>query len=234
MMKLFLASGLAVMLSFAAFSQDTIYCRDGGFKVVNIELVDYTSVHYTDYPRTGDARKYRIGIENIKSIHYHDGRWIDYRESEKAPQRSCVTTQYKNPAAALLLSVLPGCGQFYNDQINRGLVFMGASVAEGVVLRLCLNNVTKIVTRSSYDSWTGQTHYYDEEVTNKGAVAGAVITGIAFAATYLWATIDAVSTANKLNITNGYVITASPTFSFYSAPVGESNLMAGISFNLSF
>ncbi|MCR5822548.1 MAG: hypothetical protein K6F85_06515 [Bacteroidales bacterium] len=67
------------------------------------------------------------------------------------------------------------------------------------------------------------------------ATVMAVISGGALLITYLWSCIDAVIVANKINIDNGYVLKAEPTFNYNNlASMDKPGFTTGLSFSLSF
>lgn len=126
-----------------------------------------------------------------------------------------IYPRYKNPALAFLFSAIPGVGQFYNDEVDKGFIFISAMLAESLVFSLSYYNVFN----------------FDEQ----SAATFTLISGLAFFVTYLWSAIDAVTTANKLNIANGYTIKAQPTISYNSlTPMGKGCITPGLSISLTF
>lgn len=236
-----------MIICVAAMAQDRIIMNDGSVVLGNVKSISDQDLLYWLIV-TDTAGNYYVestlrivALENVKSVTLSSGRQLYPREKLESTPRTTIERNpyifppYKNPALAYIFSSIPGCGQFYNDEVYKGFGFISAFLAEGLIFTISYNNITTTERRSSYDPYTHQTHYYDEEVTSESAVTFAILSGIALSITYIWSSIDAVITANKLNIANGYVIKASPTVS-YNAPVpaGRGSIMAGMSLSLSF
>ena len=216
--------------------------KDGTVVLGNVKAITEQDVHYC--PVVADASGNYYADENtvrvlllakVEAVTHSSGRQLypqikpKTKPADPVPANPYIFPRYKNPAAAYLLSTIPGCGQFYNDQIDKGAGFIIASLVEASIFTLSVNNLTGMET-----VWENGAEV-EREVTNGLAVAGAVMSGVAFLVTYIWSAADAVTTANKLNIANGYVLKASPTLSMNNtAPIGKNTLTAGLSLSLSF
>lgn len=248
-MKKVLSIVALVLISFASMAQDRIVRKDGEVVLAQIRAVTNQDVQYHNVVADSNGNYLPDGntvhvmlLDKVERITLASGRVLysggkQITESKPvAPANPHIYPRYKNPALAYLLSTIPGVGQFYNDQIEKGFGFIAATIVEGLVFTICYNNLTKTETYTYYDDYYPySSHMAEREVTNESAVTGAVLTGIAFFATYLWSSIDAVTTANKLNIANGYVLKAQPMLSYTPLlPMGKSDLTAGLSVSLTF
>ena len=238
-----------VLISLASMAQDRIVKKDGEVILAKVRTITDQDLHYyqivTDssgniFP---DERTVHVmSLDKLERVILASGREIySTKEQQTKTIPSVVTNphifpRYKSPALAYLLSTIPGVGQFYNDQIEKGFGFIAATLMEGLIFTISYNNLTKTETYTYYDDYYPySSHTGEREVTNESAMSVAILSGVAFIVKYLWSSIDAVTTANKLNISNGYVVTARPTLSYNSyAPTGRNNLTAGLSVSLSF
>ena len=218
---------LATAIAMISAAQDTIILRTGKLQLATIKMVDRTSVQYQDWLQP-DGYTYLMDIDKIKELRYHDGRHINFVPEEKPaveiPQRAfAVNPPYKNPAVAFAFSSLPGLGQFYNDEIGKGLWFMGIGVVSSVVLGVSASNLTKEGSSNS-----------NTEENNSAAVV--LLSGFALFVDYVAATIDAVSTANKKNKANGYVVSLAPNIQYntMASADGGSGLIPSLSLKLTF
>ena len=83
-----------------------------------------------------------------------------------------INPQYRSPAVAFFCSLIPGAGQFYNDEVGRGFAFMiPTAVSIGI-------------------------SYY---ALASGSYGLSIGTGLVAAVLYVWQSIDAVTTADKKN-----------------------------------
>ena len=98
-----------------------------------------------------------------------------------------IKVKPKEPWLAFALSfVLPGTGQFYNDQYTKGAVQLGAVMA-GVGLVF-------VGVEDNYKAWDGPWIDPDQD-NNQIGVPG----GILWACTHLWSVIDAPLSAIRIN-----------------------------------
>lgn len=215
---------VAMIFAVTTWSQDTIIIRNGEIRLATIKFVDRTNVQYQNYPQTEDVT-HLIDINEIRELRYQDGRYINFAASDDDGTNLTSTTsteyytrQYKNPAHAYLMSFIPGCGQLYNDQIAKGFVFIGIDCA--AVLTLGLSYAISKTT--------------DNRATEETATKVALVSFMAWIGSFIWSSIDAATTANKLNIANGYVVKTSPILSYNEIAPGDYKLNAGLSLNLSF
>lgn len=241
----FLVAGLSLK------AQDRIVMKDGSVILASVRSITEQDVRYCIIVTDAGGNIYVdentirvVLLEKVESITHASGKqlfpvarqtkqdtitknrkiWLS--EKQISPY---VVPQYKNPACAFLLSAIPGVGQFYNDEIDKGFGFIAATLIESAIFALSCNNLTKM------EEYTVNGVEKEREVTNELAVVGAIGSSIAFFATFLWSSIDAVITANKLNIYNGYVVSFSPTFSYVpTATLGSSGFVSGLNLTLSF
>ena len=98
-----------------------------------------------------------------------------------------VKAKQKEPWLAFALSfVLPGTGQFYNDQYTKGALQLGAVMAgAGLVF---------VGVQDNYKAWDGPWIDPDQD-NNRIGVPG----GILWACTHLWSIIDAPLSAIRIN-----------------------------------
>lgn len=241
---------ILLIAALAAKAQDKIIMKDGSIILASVKAITEQDVRYCVIITDAEGNMYvdentvrAVQLDNVESITHASGKQLyPARQNKKdtitknrknyLAERQIspyVVPQYKNPAYAFLLSAIPGVGQFYNDEIDKGFGFITAMLIESALFTLSVNNLT---TMETCYTETGEKKC---EVTNELAVVGAIGAGIAFFATFLWSSIDAVTTANKLNIANGYVVRFTPTFSHIPTAIpGSSGLAAGLNFTLSF
>ena len=98
-----------------------------------------------------------------------------------------IKAKQKEPWLAFALSfVLPGTGQFYNDQYTKGALQLGAVMAgAGLVF---------VGVQDNYKAWDGPWIDPDQD-NNRLGVPG----GILWACTHLWSIIDAPLSAIRIN-----------------------------------
>lgn len=215
-MKQILTLSLTMLLAFAAAAQDTIITRTGKVQLATIKMVDRTSVQYQDYPQS-DGYTYLMDIDKIKELRYHDGRYINYMPVQKAEPTSSTITPfsvnppYKNPAAAFAFSTVPGLGQFYNDEVGKGLWFMGVGAVSAIAFNISYANVVDAESKRNSTS-----------ESNSATIM--VLSGLTLIVDYVWATIDAVKTANKKNKANGYVVSLSPSMQYNAMAMNNGGL----------
>lgn len=236
----------------AARAQDRIDMKDGSSILASVKSITDQAVHYRPIITAAKGNMAVIEdtihvalLDKVERITHASGTQL-YPLTSSQTRHDTITQngkyqladrqispyvvpQYKNPAYAFLLSTFPGCGQFYNDDISNGFAFMGAMIVESVVFGLSYTNLT------TTETYKQNGVKKEREVTNVIAVGSAVISGVALIATYLWSSIDAVKTANRLNIINGYTVRLSPTFAYIPPTASVSNgLSAGLNLTLSF
>lgn len=83
-----------------------------------------------------------------------------------------INPQYRSPAVAFFCSLIPGAGQFYNDEVGRGFAYM---VSTGVAM--------------------GVSYY----ALISGSYGLSIGTGLVAAVLYVWQSVDAVTTADRKN-----------------------------------
>ena len=107
--------------------------------------------------------------------------------------------EYKNPAFAYILSIIPGVGQFYNDEIGKGFA-LGISTGFSATLFYIEYNKCVYIDRN------GNTQLRNDDHKSKALTFGIITLGL-----YLYQSIDAVITAHKKNKANGYVVSLYPS-----------------------
>ena len=228
-------------------AQDRIVMKDGSVIVANVKSITGQDVHYCSIITDAGGNLYVdentirvIPLDKVENITHASGKQLYPIVSQ--PKQDTITKkpverqispyivpQYKNPAYAFLLSAIPGVGQFYNDEIDKGFGFITAMLIESAIFSLSYNNLTMMET------YTENGIEKEREETNELAVVGAISSGFAFFVTFLWSSIDAVITANNLNISNGYVVNFTPTVNYVpSVASGSSGFTAGLNLTLSF
>ena len=238
-----------MLISLASMAQDRIVKKDGEVILAKVLAITEQDLHYyqivTDssgniFPN--ERTVHVMSLDKLERVILASGQEVySTKEQQTKTIPSVVTNpniypRYKSPALAYLFSTIPGVGQFYNDQIGKGFGFIAATLMEGLIFTISYNNLTKTETYRYYDDYYPySSHTGEREVTNESAVTVAILSGVAFIVTYLWSSIDAVTTANKLNIANGYVLKAQPTLSYNTlSPTGKNGLTAGMSVSLTF
>lgn len=216
-----------LMLSFTMSAQDTIITRTGRIQLATIKMVDRTNVQYQDYPQS-DGITYVMDIEKIKELRYHDGRYINFISKEKSTSNPSMTTvgvnpPYKNPAAAFAFSTIPGLGQFYNDEIGKGLWFMGIGIVSSIAFNVSYSNVANAANHNNSTS-----------ESNSGAIM--LLSGLTLIIDYIWGTVDAVKTADRKNKENGYVVSLTPGMQYntIAATNGAFGIAPSLSLSISF
>ena len=241
-----------LITALAVRAQDRIVMKDGSVILASIKSITEHDVRYCTIVTDAGGNMYVdentvrvVLLDKVEVITHASGKQIFPVATSQSRQDTItknrknwlaerqispyIVPQYKNPAFAFLLSAIPGVGQFYNDEIDKGFGFITAMIVESVVFSLSYNNLTKMETY--IENGIEKEH----EVTNELAVVGTIGSGIAYIATFLWSSIDAVTTANKLNIYNGYVVRFSPTFGYIPTTTSEgSGFAAGLNMTLSF
>lgn len=215
-MKQVFTLGFLLMLSFASQAQDTIITRNGKIQLATITMVDRTSVQYQDYPQS-NGYTYIMDTDKIKELRYHDGRYIYFMPKETITNKPLATGMavnppYKNPAAAFAFSIaLPGLGQFYNDEVGKGLWFMGIGLISSIAFTA---SYAKNLNTANNKNSSG----------NENSGAFMVLSGIALVVDYICGTVDAVKTANKKNKQNGYVVSLAPSMQYNTLAAANGNL----------
>ncbi len=143
--------------------------------------------------------------ESIK-IELQDGSIIvfEYEQIEKigvieAPSTKGVTgTKIKSPGTALALSLCPpillpiqGIGQFYNGESGKGAGFLITGLVSGCMMLYGLQETT-----TSYSDFSGS--YEETEYENEGA---GMLGGFIYIGLWIWSSIDAYSSAKRINQT---------------------------------
>lgn len=215
-MKHVFTLGFLLMLSFASQAQDTIITRNGKIQLATITMVDRTNVQYQDYPQS-NGYTYIMDIDKIKELRYHDGRHIDFMPKEITKNKPLATSMtvippYKNPAAAFAFSTIPGLGQFYNDEVGKGLWFMGIGLISSIAFNVSYAKIANSSNLKKSSSSEG----------NAGAIM--LLSGLTLVVDYIWGTVDAVKTANKKNKQNGYVVSLAPSMQYNTLAASNGNL----------
>ena len=132
-----------------------------------------------------------VSIRCVREDGYTDGsgRWSLYQvaKSDRAIFEECITTEDYGAKGAVM-SIIPGCGQFYKGDPLKGSLFMGGCVAGSLAA------VFTEMQRQAYVSQIGQTHdinvirQLDARQKNLG-IARNVCIG-ATAALYVWNIVD--------------------------------------------
>lgn len=249
-MKKSLTIFVLLIAALAVEAQDRIVMKDGSVILASVKSITEQDVHYCEIVTDGIGNMYVdentirvVLLDKVECITHTSGKQL-YPVARQSRQDTItrnrkswlaekqispyIVPQYKNPAFAFLLSTIPGVGQFYNDEIDKGFGFLTAMLIESAVFTLSFNNLTMMET------YTENGIEKEREVTNELAVVGAIGSGIAFFATFLWSSIDAVTTANKLNFYNGYVVRFTPTLSYASNINSGGGFAAGLNLTLSF
>ena len=110
-----------------------------------------------------------------------------YRESKKD---NSYYIERKNPGVALILSlvVFPGIGQFYNGEVGKGAIHL---LAGALSLGIMMDGMQEVTT---YNYWYG---YNTEMKSESKAGLGALL----YLATWIVSSVDAYSSAKKINQT---------------------------------
>ncbi len=127
-------------------------------------------------------------VETTPSTEF-DGKTDEAVKTVKKPEMetgSQIGSKKKGPWLACGLSLLiPGAGQFYNDQYNKGVPQLGAAiVGSGLVFMAVRDNYEDI-----YGDWV------DPDDDDRIAVIG----GLLWLGGLLWSAIDAPISANRIN-----------------------------------
>ena len=132
-----------------------------------------------------------VSIRCVREDGYTEGsgRWSLYQvaKSDRAVFEECITTE-EYGAGAAVMSIIPGCGQFYKGDPLKGTLFLGGCAAGAV------GTVFIEMQRQAYVSQIGQTHdinvirQLDARQKNLG-IARNVCIG-ATAALYVWNIVD--------------------------------------------
>ena len=184
-----------------------------GLLFVTIIVLFSTSVTFAEdidvvYFQNGSVIKGNI-IEQVINesikIELQDGSIMvfDYDQIvkiEKAERleknRSTKISSYtgrKSPGVALILSliVFPGIGQFYNEEIGKGVLhFLAGALSAGIML-----DGMQEVTTYEYD-WYGST-----EITEMKNESAATLGAVAYLTTWIVSSVDAYSSAKRINQT---------------------------------
>ena len=116
---------------------------------------------------------------------------------------------YKNPATAFIHSLaLPGLGQLYNDEVEKGFLFMGGDVA--------------------FITTTAIAYFYGNSTVSIIGLAGSLVLRVVDS-------IEAATSANIINNGHGYVaLYPSLNTTTLTYTDGETNLVPGMTLSLSF
>lgn len=104
-----------------------------------------------------------------------------------------------NPNVAFLWSILvPGAGQFYNEEYTKGFVMLGISaVGYGITLYGMNERTSDYISYDSNSSTLGN--------DNSNAGNGLIFTGMVIVfSNYIWSIIDAGNSARRINKDNGF------------------------------
>ncbi|MFC1539220.1 hypothetical protein ACFL6H_07340 [Candidatus Latescibacterota bacterium] len=182
------------------------------------------------YLKNGSIIRGKI-IENVINknlkIELQDGSVMvfEYDDIEKtavveAPSTQRVTgNQLKSPGGALALSLVPpiilpiqGLGQFYNGEAGKGAAFLVTGIISAGMLFYGIAEET-----TYYDSG-----YYSYEETQQQSSGAAGLGAIIYLGSWIWSSIDAYSSAKKINLANNYQKTFDITFKYYSSPISKN------------
>ncbi len=162
-----LLSVLMCPLALAQQLEDAVYLRDGSIiRGIIIRQIENESITI----RTKDGSQYVYPMNDVFQI-------------TKEPLTGSSYVARKNRPLALGLScVLPGLGQFYNEQTGKGVVMLGGSI-----VGLTLMGVGFVESSDSHnvDPEAGDAAFYTGLLLCVGSV--------------IWSMIDAYSTAGRIN-----------------------------------
>jgi len=158
--------------------QDVVYLKNGSIiRGIIVEQIPQESIRI----QTVDGSVIVYGMNEIARI---------TREKSHVTRPSASVHSKKHPVLAWFVSLLlPGGGQFYNGEVGKGALMLGAFTV-GYVLAL-----------SSLDDDT-----WENDGPDVSAQAGAIIA----LGTWLWSMIDAPVSASKINRENGWTLAPFP------------------------
>lgn len=225
--------------------QDIIYLKDGTQIIAKDIKINDNSVKYKEGAKCPDGSvEYDIlpkytSSQLVDYVVYSEGDTLFLNPSYETIISSKLSKQnnydsfnqicyprYKNPALAYFCSLIPGGGQFYNDEIGIGFAYMiSTGVCAGATYAF------NIAAKDLFNERTG-----DYTGDGKTYAKAAIAFGVATAVLYLWQSIDAVITADKKNKMNGYVMSLAPSImdNHFAEVVGGSEYVPAMSFNLTF
>ncbi len=172
--------------------QDVVYLKNGSIiRGVIIEQIPEQSLKI----RTADGSVFVYQMSEIERIR---------KEKPVTSLPPIPTKSRKEPVVACALSIfLPGLGQFYNGEVGKGAIMLGASAIGATLMMAALTE--EIV------DWN------DEESHPEGTLGVFMFLGA-----WIWSVIDAPMSASRINRKNGWT----------SLPLIDDNLAIGLA-NLS-
>lgn len=205
MKKLFLLLFCAMSTMFAAAQanmQDVVYLKNGSVvRGTIIEQVPGVSLKL----QTNDGNIFVYNIEDVEKM---------TKEQSKAATRQVSTYAYSNgvgttnstamsersPFVAGLLSwIVPGAGQFYNGQSKKGWGDLGVQLGSYALMGIG----SGLVSSSIYYEYGDL--YYDEGSYTTGCIF-MVVGGVTMLVNGICSIVDAVKSANRINIEKGFVM----------------------------
>ena len=217
---------IVCLLSGIASGQDKIIKKDGTIILAKVVACTDQGIQYMRVVADMDGQIYVdesavnvIAIDKVESVQLASGRILYQEQKQDHAQTTSaaisnphIYPRYKSPALAFVGSlILPGLGQMYNDEVGKGLCFIGADGFLIGVAALTLS--AKNIDLSGF--------------------AYACI--VAIPILHLVAPIEAAFRAETLNNMHGY-IAISPTIqqSYFAANSGEAHLVPGLAVSLHF
>jgi len=157
--------------------QDVVYLKNGSIiRGIIVEQIPQESIKI----QTADGSIFVYAMDEITRI-------VKEKRISTSPVQPLRSR--KEPGVACLISVfLPGGGQFYNGEITKGAIMLGAATAGSLMIF------------STIDGINGDTE------SDGTAQAGAFI----FLGAWLWSLIDAPISASKINRENGWTLAPFP------------------------
>lgn len=218
---------IVCLLSGIASGQDKIIKKDGTIIPAKVVACTDQGIQYMRVVADMDGQIYVdesavnvIAIDKVESVQLASGRILYQEQKQDHAQTTSaaisnphIYPRYKSPALAFVGSlILPGLGQMYNDEVGKGLCFMGADGFLIGVAALALSV---------------------KDVIDLSGLATACI--VAIPILHLVAPIEAAFRAETLNNMHGY-IAISPTIqqSYFAANSGEAHLVPGLAVSLHF
>ncbi|MDE0300692.1 MAG: hypothetical protein OXN17_18805 [Candidatus Poribacteria bacterium] len=165
---------LSILITLPSLAQqaleDVVYLKDGTvIRGIIIKQIPGGSITI----RTKDGSQFVYSMHDVSVI-----------TKEPVAGSSSYTAQ-KNPPLALGLScLLPGLGQFYNEQPEKGVVMFGGSIV-GLVMMIA-------GTEDNIETFAGNLDVDDDDGT---AILGFIVWGASLG----WSMIDAYSAASRIN-----------------------------------
>ncbi len=246
MKKLFLLFFCAMSTMFAAAQanwQDVVYLKNGSVvRGTIIEQVPGVSLKL----QTNDGNIFVYNIEDVEKMTKEQSKTATHQVSTYAYSNGAGSTNStamseRSPFVAGLLSwIVPGAGQFYNGQSKKGWGDLGLHLGSSVVMGIGAG----LVSGSYYYDYDYDL-YYDEGQYTTGCIF-MVVGGVTLFVNGICSIVDAVKSANRINIEKGFVmysLSDNCTFGIQPAITYErpqymlgskAELAAGMNFKLTF